>query len=128
MKDNANKIEQYLIELMYTYREVGKNLWYLDDETQGLREVAIMLDEPLVVFRTVVMDVPEENRLELFTKLLELNANDVVHGAYAVEKNKIVLVDTLEYNALDFGEFRATLDSFSLALSQHYPILSRYRR
>lgn len=128
MKDNANKIEQYLIELMYTYREVGKNLWYLDDETQGLREVAIMLDEPLVVFRTVVMDVPEENRLELFTKLLELNANDVVHGAYAVEKNKIVLVDTLEYNALDFGEFRATLDSFSLALSQHYPVLSRYRR
>jgi hypothetical protein len=128
MKDNINKIEQYLIELMYTYREVGKNLWYLDDEAHGLREVAIMLDEPLVVFRTVVMDIPEENRLELFTKLLELNANDVIHGAYALEKNNIVLVDTLEYNTLDFGEFRATLESFSLALSQHYPILSRYRR
>jgi hypothetical protein len=128
MKDNINKIEQYLIELMYTYREVGKNLWYLDDEAQGLREVAIMLDEPLVVFRTVVMDVPEANRLELFTKLLELNANDVIHGAYALEKHNIVLVDTLEYNTLDFGEFRATLESFSLALSQHYPILSRYRR
>jgi hypothetical protein len=123
-----NKIEQYLIELMLTYREVSKNLWYLDDAEHGLQGTAIMLTEPLVVFRTVVMDVPGENRLELFTKLLELNASDVVHGAYALEKDKIVLIDTLEYDTMDYGEFRATLDAFSLALTQHYPILSNYRR
>jgi hypothetical protein len=122
-----NKVEQYLINLMLTYREVGKNLWYLDDEEHKLQGVAIMLAEPLVVLRAVVMDVPQENQLELFTKLLELNANDVVHGAYALEDNKIVLIDTLEYDTLDYGEFRATLDAFSLALSQHYPILSKYR-
>ncbi|MDR0623956.1 MAG: YbjN domain-containing protein [Treponema sp.] len=123
-----NKVEQYLIELMLTYREVDKNLWYLDDEEHSLQGVAIMLAEPLVVFRTVVMDAPRENRLELFTKLLELNANDVLHGAYALEKDKIVLIDTLEYDTMDYGEFRATLDAFSLALSQHYPILASYRR
>jgi hypothetical protein len=87
-----------------------------------------MLAEPLVVFRVVVMDAPKENRLELFTKLLELNANDVVHGAYALEKDNIVLIDTLEYDTMDYREFRATLDAFSLALTQHYPILSSYRR
>jgi hypothetical protein len=123
-----NKIEQYLIELMLTYREVSKNLWYLDDVEHRLQGVAIMLAEPLVVFRAVVMDVPPQNRLELFTKLLELNANDVVHGAYALEKDKIVLIDTLEYDTIDYAEFRATLDAFSLALTQHYPILSSYRR
>jgi hypothetical protein len=122
-----NKVEQYLIKLMLTYREVSKNLWYLDDAEHGLQEVAIMLAEPLVVFRTVVMGAPEENRLELFTKLLELNANDLVHGAYALEKEKIVLIDTLEYDTMDYGEFRATLDAFSLALAQHYPVLSKYR-
>jgi hypothetical protein len=122
-----NKVEQYLIDLMLTYREVSKNLWYLDDEEHGLQGVAVMLAEPLVVFRAVVMDAPGENRLELFTKLLELNANDVVHGAYALEDDKIVLIDTLEYDTLDYGEFRATLDAFSLALTQHYPILSKYR-
>jgi hypothetical protein len=123
-----NKVEQYLIDLMFTYREVGKNLWYVDDEDHGLQGVAIMLAEPLVVFRVVVMDAPGENRLELFTKLLELNASDMVHGAYALEDEKIVLIDTLEYATLDYGEFRATLDAFGLALTQHYPILSSYRR
>ncbi|MDR1099696.1 MAG: YbjN domain-containing protein [Treponema sp.] len=122
-----NKVEQYLIDLMLTYREVDKKLWYLDDEEHNLQGVAIMLADPLVVFRAVVMDAPKERRLELFTKLLELNANDIVHGAYALENDKIVLIDTLEYDTLDYGEFRATLDAFSLALTQHYPILSKYR-
>jgi hypothetical protein len=123
-----NKVEQYLIDLMFSYREVEKNLWYVDDEDHGLEGVAIMLAEPLVVFRVVVMDAPGEKRLELFTRLLELNASDMVHGAYALEDEKIVLIDTLEYATLDYGEFRATLDAFSLALTQHYPILSSYRR
>jgi hypothetical protein len=124
----VNKIEQYLINLLVTYREVGKNLWLIDDQEHGLAGVAVMLDEPLVVFRVVVMDAPGENRLELFTKLLELNASDVVHGAYALEGDQIVLIDTLEYETMDYVEFRATLDAFSLALTQHYPLLSGYRR
>jgi hypothetical protein len=123
----GNKIEQYLIDLMLTYREVDKNLWYLDDEEHGLQGVAVMRSDPLVVFRALVMDAPKDKRLELFTKLLELNANDIFHGAYALENEKIVLIDTLEYDTMDYGEFRAVLDAFSLALTQHYPILSKFR-
>jgi hypothetical protein len=122
-----NKIEQYLIDLMLSYREVEGNIWYVDDEEHGLEGLAVIYTDPLVIFRTVVMDAPRENRLELYTKLLELNANDMIHGAYALEKDKIVLIDTLEYDTMDYTEFRATLDSFSLALTQHYPILSSYR-
>jgi hypothetical protein len=121
------KIEQYLIDLMLTYREVDQNIWYLDDEEHNPEGIAIMYIDPLVIFRTVVMEVPKERRLELFTKLLELNASDMVHGAYALEKDRIVLIDTLEYDTMDYTEFRATLDAFSLALSQHYPILSSFR-
>jgi hypothetical protein len=127
MTKSANKIEQYLIDLMFSYREVDEALWYIDDEDHGLEGIAIMLAEPLVVFQATVMDAPRENRLELFTKLLELNGNDMVHGAYALEDNKIVLIDTLEYATMDYEEFRATLEAFSLALVQHYPILSKYR-
>jgi hypothetical protein len=122
-----NKIEQYLINSMFTYSEVGPNMWLVDDEEHGLEGVAIMYSDPLVIFRTLIMDAPREKRLELFTKLLELNASDVVHGAYALENEKIVLIDTLEYDFLDYSEFRATLDAFSLAIAQHYPILSSYR-
>ncbi|MDR3343702.1 MAG: YbjN domain-containing protein [Treponema sp.] len=124
---SENKIERYLIDCMLTYRELEGNLWLLDDEEHGLEGVAVMLAEPLVIVRTVVMDAPAEHRLELFTKLLELNASDILHGAYALEDEKIVLIDTLEYDTVDYTEFRATLDAFSLALTQHYPILSKYR-
>ncbi|QQO09678.1 YbjN domain-containing protein [Breznakiella homolactica] len=122
-----NKVEQYLIELMYTYREIEKNMWLIDDEEHDLEGIVVMYTEPLVIIRAVIMDAPQEKRLEFFTKLLELNANDVLHGAYALEEDQIVLIDTLEYNSMDFTEFRATLDAFSLALTQHYPILSKYR-
>ena len=122
-----SKIEQYLIDLMVTYQQVGKNMWLLDDEERSLQGVAIMQAEPLVIIRAEVMDVPKGNLLELFTKLLELNASDVIHGAYAVDKNKIILLDTLQYETMDNEDFRATLDSFSMALTEHYPILSKFR-
>jgi hypothetical protein len=122
-----NKIEQYLIDLMLTYQEIGQNMWLIDDEDHGLQGVAVAQADSLVIVRIVVMDAPKENRLELFTKLLELNANELVHGAYALEDDKIVLIDTLEYDTLDYTEFRASLDALSLALIQHYPILTKFR-
>jgi len=122
-----SKIEQYLVNLMLTYQKIGANLWLLDDEEHSLHSVAIMQADPFVIFRSEVMDSPKDNLLELYTKLLELNATDVIHGAYALEKNKIVLLNTLQYDTMDYEQFRATLDSFSFALSQHYPILSKYR-
>jgi hypothetical protein len=123
----ANKVEQYLIDLMYTYRELEPNMWLLEDPEHSLEGVAILYADPLVIIRVQLMDAPQGKRLEFFTKLLELNAGDLVHGAYGLDGGKVVLVDTLEYDTMDYTEFRAALDAFSLALSQHYPILSVYR-
>ena len=112
---------------MATFQQIGPNLWLLDDEERSLQGVAVMQAEPLVVIRAEIMDVPQNNLLELYTKLLELNAADVIHGAYALDKKKIILIDTLHYDTVDYESFRASLDSFSLALTEHYPILSKYR-
>ncbi|MDR1420987.1 MAG: YbjN domain-containing protein [Treponema sp.] len=122
-----NKIEQYLIDLMFTYQELETNLWYLDDREHGLEGVAVLKADSLVIFRMVLMDAPKNNRLECFTCLLDLNARDLIHGAYALENDKIILIDTLEYDTMDYSEFRATLDAFSLAVTQHYPVLSKFR-
>ena len=122
-----SKIEQYLIDMMITYQQVDNNLWLLDDEDNALQGVAVMHADPLVIVRAEIMDVPKNNLLELYTTLLELNATDLIQGAYALDNKKIVLVDSLLFDTMDFEEFRASLDSFSLALTQHYPILSKYR-
>jgi hypothetical protein len=123
-----SKLEGYLIDLKLSYREVGENMWMIEDEERGLQGVVVMRADPLVVLRVVVMEAPAENRLELFTKLLELNAKDILHGAYALEGNDIVFVDTLEYATMDLGDFQAAIDSIGLALVQHYAILSAYRK
>ena len=123
----ANKVEQFLIDLMYTYREVEPNFWLLEDPEHGLEGVAVIYTEPLVIFRIQLMDAPKANRLECFTKLLELNANDLVVGSYGLEKDKIILGETREYENLDYIEFRSVLDAFSIALTQHYPVLSTFR-
>ena len=122
-----NKIEQYLIDLKYNYQEIKPNLWLLEDTEHNLDGILVMYAEPLVIFRVQVMNVPKQKQLEFFTKLLELNAGDMIHGAYGLEGDKVVIINTLEYEALDYSEFRAALDAISLALTQHYPILSVYR-
>ena len=122
-----NKIEQYLIDLKYSYQEVNPNFWLLDDTEHDLEGIAIMYTDPLVIIRVQVMTVPQKNKQEFFIKLLELNAQEMIHGAYGLEGDKVVISDTLEYEYMDYSEFRAILEAISLALTQHFPILSVYR-
>ncbi len=119
------RIESYLINLSLTYEEVGENIWVINDEDKGLGRVVVFAEESLVWFRTKVMEIPKNNKLEFFEQLLKLNA-EMVHGAYAIEEDGVILVDSLEYNTLDFEEFQASLDAMGLALAQHYPRLSKY--
>ena len=122
-----NKIEQYLIDLKYSFQEVSPNFWLLDDAEHNLEGVAVMYDDPLVIVEVQVMDAPRKKREEFFAKLLELNAGEMIHGAYGLDGDKVVIIETLEYEDMDYSEFRAALDAISLALTQHYPILSVYR-
>ena len=124
---DENKVEQYLIDLKYSYREVKPNFWLLDDAEHNLEGMVVVYDDPLVIVRVQVMDAPSLNRQEFYEKLLELNATDMIRGAYGLEGEKVVIIDTMEYETLDYAEFRSTLDAISLALTQHYPILSIYR-
>jgi len=126
IKMAENKVEQYLIDLKYSYQEPKKGVWFIEDAEHSLDGVVIAYEDPLVIVRVQVMKIPSKKRDELLTKLLQLNATDLIHGAYGIEKDQVILIDTLEYATLDFGEFRATLDAFSLALTQHFPVLSAY--
>ena len=122
-----NKIEQYLIDLKYSYSEIKPNIWLLDDTDHDLQGMVVMYAQPLVIFRVQVMTIPRQRREEFFQKLLELNASDMIHGAYGLEGEKLVITDSLEYDTLDYDEFRATLDAIGMALNQHYPVLSVFR-
>ena len=76
---------------------------------------------PLLLVRIKVMDLPDasDSDTALFRALLELNAQDIVHGAYGLEDRQLILSDTLELETLDFQELRASIESMELAAAGH---------
>ena len=121
------KIEGFLLSLSLTYETVDDSTWVIDDEEKGLENVLVILADPVVIIRVNVMAVPERQREEFFEQLLRLNESDMIHGAYALEGNEVILLNTLVGATLDLEEFQATLDAFGLALAQHFRTLAKYR-
>jgi len=115
------------MDLDIAYQEVSPTAFFIEDQSKGLPGITVTLDEPIVLMRAKVMPVPSVKRAELFEKLLRLNGTDMVHGAYGVDGDDIVLIDTLEYSTMDKPEFEAALDSIGLALSRHYGVLGAFR-
>jgi hypothetical protein len=68
-----------------------------------------------------VMDLPanSDGLGDLYETLLRLNVTDVIHGAYGLEEQELIISDTLQLATLDFEELRASLDSVQLAASSH---------
>ena len=107
--------------------EVKPGTWVV--KTVAGAEVVVHYAPPVVILRVTVMTLPAATprRSELLRELLELNARDLVHGAYGLEGDKVVLTDTLELENLDFNEFEASFDSITLALASHLGALAPYR-
>jgi len=120
------KLESFFINLQLTYEEVGENMWLISDDENNLGYVVVYAEEELVTLRAKVMEMPSEKREEFFEDLLRLNA-EMVHGAYAIEEDSVILIDSLVAPTMDLEEFQASLDSTGLALAQHYPRLAKYR-
>ena len=121
------KLEGYLLDLSLTYEEQGEGIWLISDDEKGLESVAVMMAAPIVVIQVQVMKVPHQGKEQLYEQLLRLNASDLVHGAYAIEGDNVILLDTLEGDTMDLEELQASLEAMGLALSQHYEVLSQYR-
>ena len=121
-----NKIEDYLMSLGVSYEEPQAGTWLVEDAGKGLPAIVISYAEPVVILSAKAMRVPSKEREAFFYELLKLNYSGLLHGAYAIDGEDVVLMDTLEYAAMDKGEFEASLDAIGFALSEHYPLLSRY--
>jgi len=111
-----------------SYKEVDEQgLWLVEDPSSAER-VVIKIAGPLVLFRVRVLNLAEVKRREgLFERLLELNASEMVHGAYGLSDEAVVLTCALRLEDLDFSEFQAVIDDFSLAFSNHYETLAAFR-
>ena len=116
-----------MLSLSLTYETVEDGTWLINDEEKGLENVLVIVADPVVIVRVKVMSIPGRQREEFFEQLLRLNQSDMIHGAYALEGDDVILLNTLVGATLDLEEFQATLDAIGLELAQHYQKLARYR-
>jgi hypothetical protein len=113
-------LESFLIRMDLDYDEVDDGMFLVQGRNSGL-PVVVHHADALLLIRMKVMDLPEsmDDEVGFFRALLELNATDVVHGAYGLENGELIISDTLELETLDFHELRASTESIELAATSH---------
>lgn len=120
------KVDDYLIQLNMHYEDIGDNTWVVHDEFDNIDNIVIKYEDPIIIFRVKLMNVPQTKKEEFFETLLRLNATSLVHGAYGLENGHVVIVDTLEAENLDYNEFQASIDAIIMAIAHDYKVLSQF--
>jgi hypothetical protein len=113
-------LENFLIGNDLDHEEVAEGMYIVRSRTDEL-PVVVNHSPPLLIIRLKIMDLPHEggNREELYRTLLELNATDVMHGAYGIEEGDLILSHTFQLENLNFPELQAALESIQMAASSH---------
>jgi hypothetical protein len=112
-------LESYLIRMDAEFEEVDDGMFLVRPENGGA--IVVHHSDPVLVVRMKVMDLPanSDGLGDLYETLLRLNVTDVIHGAYGLEEQELIISDTLQLATLDFEELRASLDSVQMAASSH---------
>ena len=113
-------IEKYLIHFDEPFEEIGDGMWVVRDDFDNIDDIIVWFDEPLIVFRVKLFELPKGNNEDLYRFMLEKNSL-LTHGAYAIEGNNVIIVDTLETENLDYNEFEGSINSLAMAIVEHYP-------
>ena len=126
------EIEHFLDRLTAegaSYSELQPGLWLVKPTGALDFDVVVHYSPPVVVLRVKVMNVPTDQAAlaTLSRRLLQLNATDLVHGSYGIEREAIVLTEALELSHLDYEEFLAAYEGMTLALASHLRELGSYR-
>ena len=111
-------LESFLIRMDMEWNEVDEGMFLVQSPSGG---VVVHFSDPVLLLRMKVMDLPngESDLGDLYRTLLELNATDIVHGAYGIENGELILSDTLELQTLDFEELQASVESLQFAAASH---------
>jgi hypothetical protein len=113
-------------------RKLERRFERLDDGTllvsmgPGRPAIAARVAPPVVLLQVDITEVPEADdaaHAKFFRRLLELNANDLVHAAYGLEHRRVILAAALDLDHLGYSELEAVLADIDMALANHVPQL-----
>jgi hypothetical protein len=121
MQNKFELVKQYLSEMNVAIidEDIAEELVVVEDEENGIKNLIIDCEEPIVVLEQVIMNIPNEPN-ELYKRLLQMNRN-LVHGAFVIDDDEklILFRDTLQLENLDRNELEGSVHALSLALSEY---------
>ena len=130
MMGKFDLVKQYLfeMEIPIVSEDSAEELVVVDDEDNGIKNLMIDCEDPILVMEQIIMKVPQAPG-DLFKRLLQMNRN-LVHGAFVLDENAEIILfrDTLQLENLDRNELEATIHALSLALAEYSQDLLDYAK
>ena len=128
MSENLEKVKKFLLDL--DLRIVDENesqeLVVVEDEENGIMNLVIDCEPPIVILEQLIMAVPEKTG-DFYKRLLQMNRS-MVHGAFVLDEEAeyVFFRDTLQLENLDLNELEGTIQALSLALAENGAELLEY--
>ncbi|MCK5507840.1 MAG: YbjN domain-containing protein, partial [Desulfobacterales bacterium] len=130
MSGKFDLVKQYLFEMEIPIisEDRAEELVVVDNEDDGIKNLVIDCEEPILVLEQIIMKVPQDPG-NLFKRLLQMN-RDLVHGAFVLDENAelVIFRDTLQLENLDRNELEASIHALSLALAEYSSELLSYAK
>ena len=115
------KVKGYLNELgLAIVKEVAdEDLFVVQDEDNGINNLVIDVEDPIVVLEQFIMDVPRQGQEKFYRRLLQMNRT-LVHGAFVLdeEAHRVYFRDTLQLQNLDLNELEGSIKALVLGLAE----------
>ncbi len=102
MSENLNLVKGYLLDLdlHITEENEPEELIIVEDEENGIKNLVIDCEPPIVVLEQLIMEVPAQAD-NFFKRLLQMN-RALVHGAFVLDEEckYVFFRDTLQLENL----------------------------
>ena len=90
-------IENFMIRMGVKFEHLSEGTWVIHDGEDQIDNIVVRHDPPILLCRVKLFDVPGgSDHTELFRMLLELNASEMISGAYGLEGNAVVADQDVE--------------------------------
>ena len=128
MSEHVDRVKGYLLDLdlKIVSENEAEELVVVDDEDNGIKQLVIDCEPPIVILEQLIGEVPAEPG-DLFKRLLQMNTT-LVPGAFVLDETggRIFFRDTLQLANLDLNELEGSIRSLSLALAEYGAELLTY--
>ena len=119
--EHFDKVKTFLLDMGHAIAQEDEEqeLFIVNDEENGINNLIIDCEDPLLVLEQVIMPVPGDPG-DLFRRLLQMNRL-LVHGAFVLndDAQTILFRDTLRIENLDSNELEGSIEALSLALAEN---------